>query len=52
MSKTMMTIATTLLATLFAASLMGEAYLVTAQEVDNQIAAENLYQCSQQVKQR
>jgi tetratricopeptide (TPR) repeat protein len=43
MSKKMIITMTTLLATLFAASLMGGAYLVNAQEVDeNQVAAENL----------
>ncbi|MFC1803305.1 hypothetical protein ACFL0D_04985 [Thermoproteota archaeon] len=43
MSKKMMITLTTLLATLLATSLMGGAYLVYAQEVDeNQVAAENL----------
>jgi tetratricopeptide (TPR) repeat protein len=43
MSKKMMITLTTLLATLLASSLMGGAYLVNAQEVDeNQVAAENL----------
>ena len=43
MSKKMIITMTTLLATLIASSLMGEAYLVNAQEIDeNQVAAENL----------
>jgi hypothetical protein len=43
MSKKMIIILTTLLATLLASSTLGGAYLVNAQEVDeNQVAAENL----------